>query len=77
MSGRISFTLFSFFSAGHYAYVDMAVLGSGKSAACLASEPLVPTTGACLRFHYHMDFLDHSCEWGRGAPLDCAAGVAP
>ncbi|KAM6431537.1 apical endosomal glycoprotein isoform 2-T2 [Liasis olivaceus] len=46
--------------AGHYAYVDVAVLGLGKSTARLASEPLAPTLGSCLTFHYHMDFLGHS-----------------
>ncbi|XP_032089532.1 apical endosomal glycoprotein-like isoform X2 [Thamnophis elegans] len=46
--------------AGHYAYVDLAVLSLGKSTARLASEPLAPTTGSCLSFHYHMDFLGHS-----------------
>ncbi|XP_013913049.1 PREDICTED: apical endosomal glycoprotein [Thamnophis sirtalis] len=46
--------------AGHYAYVDLAVLSLGKTAARLASEPLAPTTGSCLSFHYHMDFLGHS-----------------
>ncbi|XP_039200779.1 apical endosomal glycoprotein [Crotalus tigris] len=47
-------------NAGHYAYVDLAVLSLGKSTARLASEPLAPTTGSCLQFHYHMDFLGHS-----------------
>ncbi|XP_070811785.1 apical endosomal glycoprotein [Pituophis catenifer annectens] len=47
-------------NAGHYAYVDLAVLSLGKSTARLASEPLASTTGSCLRFHYHMDFLGHS-----------------
>ncbi|KAL7980823.1 hypothetical protein Chor_001977, partial [Crotalus horridus] len=50
-------------NAGHYAYVDLAVLSLGKSTARLASEPLAPTTGSCLRFHYHMDFLGHSYPW--------------
>ncbi|XP_063001000.1 apical endosomal glycoprotein-like [Elgaria multicarinata webbii] len=49
--------------AGHYAYVDVAVLGLGRrTAARLASEPLPSTTSSCLRFHYHMDFLGQSCK---------------
>ncbi|XP_026541659.1 apical endosomal glycoprotein [Notechis scutatus] len=47
-------------NAGHYAYVDLAVLSLGKSTARLVSEPLAPTTGSCLQFHYHMDFLGQS-----------------
>ncbi|XP_061460449.1 apical endosomal glycoprotein [Rhineura floridana] len=48
--------------AGHYAYVDVAVLGMGRGTARLASEPLPPTDGACLHFYYHMDFLGQSSE---------------
>ncbi|KAJ7308087.1 hypothetical protein JRQ81_008593 [Phrynocephalus forsythii] len=46
--------------AGHYVYVDIAVLGLGRNTARLASEPLPSTAGSCLRFHYHMDFLGQS-----------------
>lgn len=72
---HISFLPFSFFFAGHYAYVDLAVLSLGKSTARLASEPLASTTGSCLWFHYHMDFLGHSCKSGEGSsppPQDVA-----
>nr|XP_020664820.1 apical endosomal glycoprotein [Pogona vitticeps] len=48
--------------AGHYIYVDIALLGLGRSAARLTSEPLPSTTGSCLRFHYHMDFLGQSSQ---------------
>uniref|UniRef100_A0A670YP73 MAM domain containing 4 n=1 Tax=Pseudonaja textilis TaxID=8673 RepID=A0A670YP73_PSETE len=57
-------------NAGHYAYVDLAVLSLGKSTARLVSEPLAPTTGSCLQFHYHMDFLGQSsCKSGKEIPL--------
>ncbi|XP_060107229.1 apical endosomal glycoprotein [Heteronotia binoei] len=48
--------------AGHYAYVDVGVLGMGKNAAGLASEHLPATTGSCLRFQYHMDFREQSSQ---------------
>ncbi|XP_042334858.1 apical endosomal glycoprotein [Sceloporus undulatus] len=48
--------------AGHYAYVDIAMLGMGRSVARLTSEPLTPATNSCLRFHYHMDFLGQSSQ---------------
>ncbi|KYO23091.1 apical endosomal glycoprotein [Alligator mississippiensis] len=44
---------------GHYAYFDASVLGPGGSRALLVSEHLPATTGACLQFWYHMDFLVH------------------
>uniref|UniRef100_A0A8C8RHU5 MAM domain containing 4 n=1 Tax=Pelusios castaneus TaxID=367368 RepID=A0A8C8RHU5_9SAUR len=45
--------------AGRYAYFDTSVLGPGDNAAWLLSEHLPATTGACLRFWYHMDFAEH------------------
>lgn len=48
---------------GHYAYFDASVLGPGGSKALLVSEHLPATTGACLQFWYHMDFLVHFCKW--------------
>ncbi|XP_077692352.1 apical endosomal glycoprotein [Eretmochelys imbricata] len=46
-------------TAGHYVYFDASVLGPGGNAARLLSEHLPATTGACLRFWYHMDFPEH------------------
>ncbi|XP_039362911.1 apical endosomal glycoprotein [Mauremys reevesii] len=46
-------------TAGRYVYFDVSVLGPGGNAAWLLSEHLPPTTGACLRFWYHMDFPEH------------------
>ncbi|XP_015272268.1 PREDICTED: apical endosomal glycoprotein [Gekko japonicus] len=46
--------------AGHYAYVDIGVLGMGRNAAGLVSEHLPATTGSCLQFRYHMDFREQS-----------------
>ncbi|XP_053138494.1 apical endosomal glycoprotein [Hemicordylus capensis] len=48
--------------AGHYAYVDIALLGMGRNPARLASEPLPATSSSCLLFHYHMDFLGQSSQ---------------
>lgn len=49
-------------SAGHYTYVDIAVLTVGRTVARLVSEPLPATTGSCLHFYYNMNFFGHSCE---------------
>ncbi|KAH1179377.1 hypothetical protein KIL84_021960 [Mauremys mutica] len=46
-------------TAGRYVYFDASVLGPGGNAAWLLSEHLPATTGACLRFWYHMDFPEH------------------
>ncbi|XP_067417544.1 apical endosomal glycoprotein [Emydura macquarii macquarii] len=46
-------------AAGHYTYFDTSVLGAGGNTAWLLSEHLPATTGACLRFWYHMDFTEH------------------
>ncbi|XP_026514262.1 apical endosomal glycoprotein [Terrapene carolina triunguis] len=46
-------------TAGHYVSFDASVLGPGGNAAWLLSEHLPATTGACLRFWYHMDFPEH------------------
>ncbi|XP_077162245.1 apical endosomal glycoprotein isoform X2 [Paroedura picta] len=48
--------------AGHYASVDIGVLGMGRNAAGLASEYLPATTGSCLQFQYHMDFREQSSQ---------------
>nr|XP_056716098.1 apical endosomal glycoprotein [Euleptes europaea] len=48
--------------AGHYAYVDIGVLGMGRNVAGLASEHLPATTGSCLRFQYHMNFMEQSSQ---------------
>ncbi|XP_054853157.1 apical endosomal glycoprotein [Eublepharis macularius] len=48
--------------AGHYAYVDIGVLGMGRHTAGLASEHLPATTGSCLQFQYHMNFMEQSSQ---------------
>ncbi|XP_066466993.1 apical endosomal glycoprotein [Tiliqua scincoides] len=49
-------------NAGHYAYVDIAVLAMGRTAARLVSEPLPATTGSCLHFYYNMNFFGQSSQ---------------
>ncbi|XP_048368091.1 apical endosomal glycoprotein [Sphaerodactylus townsendi] len=48
--------------AGHYAYVDTGALGMGRSAARLMSEHLPATTGSCLQFYYHMNFMEENSQ---------------
>lgn len=49
-------------NAGHYTYVDIAVLTVGRTVARLVSEPLPATTGSCLHFYYNMNFFGHSSQ---------------
>ncbi|KAJ6652014.1 hypothetical protein lerEdw1_015839 [Lerista edwardsae] len=58
-------------NAGHYAYVDIAVLGEGRTEARLVSEPLPATSASCLHFYYCMNFLGQSCKWKPGGAVLC------
>ncbi|XP_062938627.1 apical endosomal glycoprotein [Cynocephalus volans] len=45
--------------AGHFAFFETSVLGSGSQAAWLRSEPLPATQASCLCFWYYMGFPEH------------------
>ena len=61
---------------GHFALFETSVLGPGGRAAGLISQPLPPTTAACLRFWYRMDFPEHFREQP-GAPGRGGGAVRP